>query len=152
MNNFFGQFYCLFQSFFGNNLADCLWGYNCSAQDYTGTVVFGQIGFWTLGIVLSLTILYYYVFNPVKYSRWYHWLAYGGFISLICFFLGWCLVPSLDSIQTCLLIDETSGVQLITEMDRVGFGLANLLVSFIEFVLFSFIIKWWSVNCRYTPF
>lgn len=152
MDNFFGQLYCLFQNFFGNNLADCLWGYDCVTQEYSGTIVYGRIGLYTSLMVLFLTICYYYVFDPVIRSRWYHWLAYGGCVSLVGFFFGWGLIPSLSSIQPCLLMDETTGIQLITEFDRVGFGFANLLISFVGYFIFSIVIKWWSINCRYTPF
>ena len=32
------------------------------------------------------------------------------------------------------------------------FGLGNLIMAFLSFFIISLAIKWWSVNCKRTPF
>ena len=41
---------------------------------------------------------------------------------------------------------------LITELDCIGFGVANLFASAIFFFVLSFILKWWSGNAKHAPF
>jgi hypothetical protein len=40
----------------------------------------------------------------------------------------------------------------ITWVNCSGFGVTNIIISIVVFVICSFIIKWRSRNCKYSPF
>ena len=41
---------------------------------------------------------------------------------------------------------------LIGESNCWGFGIANMFVAMIAFVLLSFMLKWWSSSAKHVPF
>ncbi|MCB9018133.1 MAG: hypothetical protein H6544_05985 [Prevotellaceae bacterium] len=159
MENFFGSIYCWFESLFGANIAEYLWGYNCGTQDYTNPNVFNKIGLLVLLISLVLSFVYYYVLNSAKWNRWWHWLIVMFVCGIVNFYVGVqsVLADFLDgNIGDCLMYtrDENSEIisQLINESDCWMFGVANMIVSMIFFFVLSFVIKWKSTNCKHTPF
>lgn len=48
---FIGRIYCVFESLFGQQLGEYLWGYNCETDDYTNPVLFRALH---CGLCLSL--------------------------------------------------------------------------------------------------
>ena len=54
MGEFFGSMYCVFEDLFGLELADYLWG-NSSPISINNQFI--AIGFWMLGIALSIAIV-----------------------------------------------------------------------------------------------
>ena len=51
MGDFFGSIYCIFEDFFGLDLADYMWGQ--TADEHTSNLFIG-IGFWLLGISATI--------------------------------------------------------------------------------------------------
>ena len=43
MGKIFGEIYCWFESLFGQDLAEYLWGYNCETQGYDSKNLFTQL-------------------------------------------------------------------------------------------------------------
>ena len=72
MDKFFGGFlYCpLFEDFFGQELANYMWGLSSPEQE---TVMFIGIGLWMLGISCSMSVLYYYIVNHPRLCHWWGW-------------------------------------------------------------------------------
>lgn len=162
MERFFGKFYCLFESLFGQYLAEHLWGYNCTTQLYDGRNLFNSIGLITAGISLILVLAYYYLplymFNHPRTNRWWNWLAILFFAGVINFFIGysWTINEFLNgNIGDCLMYtrDDQGNIiaELIHKTDCWLFGLSNFFVSTIFFVFWSMIFKWWSQNCKHSP-
>ena len=40
----------------------------------------------------------------------------------------------------------------IGESEILCFGVSNMILSILAFIIFSFIFKWWSTNCSRAPF
>lgn len=156
---FIGRIYCFFESLFGQELGDYLWGYNCETDNYTDPVLFPRIALWTFLISLLIGILYYYIINSARFHRWWSWLIMAFSNSLICFFFAywWIKEDYLDNlIGDCLLYqrDESGDIigRYITESSFWGFSLTNAIISFVTFFILSIMLKWGSTNCRKSPF
>ena len=157
MENILGNIYCWFESIFGLNLADHLWGFDGVA--YTKPILYNTIGIIAIVISLLLVLIYYYAINHPRFHKWWSWLIVLIFNSTINLFIGyaWCINDFknghiADSLR--YLRDENGEITeyLITVGDCWGFGIANFIVSAMFFTLFSFSLKWWSSNCKYSPF
>ncbi|MDR2835986.1 MAG: hypothetical protein LBV69_07320 [Bacteroidales bacterium] len=57
-----------------------------------------------------------------------------------------------DTIKKTPITFADKSFPLITKANCWGFGLANFIVSAMWFIIFSLCFKWWSRNCKYSPF
>ncbi len=84
---------------------------------------------------------FYYLINSVSFSRWYHWLLVLGIASVLSAVVNY-IYPS--GIFSDLGYDFSG--QLFS------FCVFDLVVTAVLYVVASFGIRWWSSNCRHTPF
>lgn len=152
MGEFFGSIYCWLEDFFGLELADYLWGESSPLQESN---MFIGIGLSMLCVSFIVTICYYYVINHPRLNNWWGWLIFLGINALINFIIGWQWV--LKDYYDHLMVkeDKATGnpVNLpIYPDDIFAFGVTNMLNAILAFILFSYIIKWWSTNCSRAPF
>lgn len=163
MDEFLGEIYCLFEFIFGQNLGEYLWGYNCETLDYSGQNVFNSIGLITIVVSFLFALAYYYLplkgFNHPRTNRSKHWLGILIIAGVINLFIAssWTMNDFLNgNIGDCLMYtrDADGNIisQLIFEKDCFLFGVTNFLVSAIFFVFWSVAFKWWSRNCKHSPF
>jgi len=157
-----GKIYVWFESLFGQNLAEYLWGYNCATQIYSGPNLFNVIGIISLAIALFFVLAYYYLplpfFNHPRYNRWWNWLIILFVAGIINFFIAynWTINDFLDgTIGDCLMYtrDENGQIiaQLIFEKNCWLFGLTNFIVSSMFFIVGTSIFIWKSRNCKHSP-
>jgi len=163
MGKIFGEIYCWFESLFGQNLAEYLWGYNCETQGYDGKNLFFTIGLITFGLSFLFVLAYYYLlplwgFNHPRTNRWWNWLIILIITGIINFIIGVSrTINNLlnGNIGDCLMYtrDADGNVvsQLIFKSDCWMFGVTNFIVSTFFFIILSFILKWSSRNCKYSP-
>ena len=139
---FIGRIYCVFESLFGQQLGEYLWGYNCETDDYTNPVLFPRIALWTLLISVLIGVLYYYVINSARFHRWWSWWIKEDFKDNL---IGDCLL---------YLRNDSGDIAdyYITDSSFWGFSLTNAILSIAVFFLLSMLLKWGSVNCRKSPF
>ncbi len=139
--------YCWFESLFGSNLADYLWGYNCDEQAYTGDIIFNLIGFLAIIISLFLVLAYYYwPLNHPRFNRWWSWLIVLILSSILNLFVGYTIsVTHLNS-------GDIGSCMTVSEFDCWMFGVANFIVSAFFFSFLTLIFKWKSSNAKYSPF
>lgn len=158
-----GTIYCWFESLFGQNLGEYLWGYSCDTQVYSNSNLFNSIGIIAILLSLIFVLAYYYLplkfFNHPRSSRWWNWLIILLLSGIINFIIGygWTINDFLNgNIGDCLMNtrDEAGNIisQLIFRKDCWLFGLTNLLFSSMFYIVFSFSLKWKSHNNRYSPF
>jgi hypothetical protein len=159
MDELLGNIYCWLESLFGQNLGEYLWGYDCNTQTYGGKNLFNTIGLITLAVSFLSVLAYYYFINHTRFAQWWHWLIVLIVSGVINFFIAYGIVINdflNGSIGDCLMYirDEEGNVvsQLIYESDSWAFGLSNFFVSTLFFIVFSFMFKWWSSNCKHSPF
>ncbi len=152
MGQFFGSIYCWFESFFGIELADYLWGLS---SPLSPTNSFIGIGLWMLGISLAMVILYYYVVNHPRLNNWWGWLIFLAANAVINFLVGWQLVLKDYYEGKMVTIDQSTNLEVplnIGESQIMAFGVSNMILSIFAFIIFSYICKWWSNNCSHAPF
>lgn len=149
--------YRWFVSLYGDGLADYLSGWECTEEAYIGNNLYVPIGVVTLVIALMFMVGYYYLINSARLNRWWHWVVVLLIVGGINLFIGYGWTKSeLPNIGDCLMYydgdKEKNPFELITVANCWLFGLANFFVSSIFFMAFSFAFKWWSTQCKRTPF
>ena len=152
MGEFFGSIYCWFEDFFGIELANYLWGQ--SSPEVTTNQFIG-IGFTMLGISLAMVLIYYYAVNHPRLNNWWGWGIFLVVNAIINFFVGWQWV--LADYHNGLMYRINPATNLkeplnIGTFEIACFGVSNMFLSIIAFIIFSFIVKWWSTNCSRAPF
>ncbi|KAA6303653.1 MAG: hypothetical protein EZS26_000204 [Candidatus Ordinivivax streblomastigis] len=158
MEKILGTVYGYFEFLFGSFFAEYLWGYNCDTQAYDNPNLFNSIGLTTIAIALAIVLLYYYFLNHPRLNgagHWFIFLLLASAINLLVAYF-WTVSDYVSgNIQDCLQYtrDEAGNIlaQLIYKTDCWKFGIANAWVSAIVFVIFSFMLKWWSSNCKHSP-
>ena len=152
MGEFFGSMYCVFEDLFGLELADYLWG-NSSPISINNQFI--AIGFWMLGIALSIAIVYYYVINHPRLCNWWGWSIFAVLTLVINFIVGWQWVLKDLYEGKMIKIDPVTNQEVpldIFETDCIYFGFSNMILSFVAFFIISCIIKWCSSNCASAPY
>jgi len=153
MEEILGNIYSLLDSFYGKPLSEYLWGYNCENQDYSGALIYNQIGIIALLFAIIVPPFYYYIWNPVRNQRLKYWglMAITALTNLlIAYFM---ILSDYDNglIGDCLLYDD-KGVPVMDQTNIVMFGFVNALFSALLFFFFSMIYKWKSKTVKYYPF
>lgn len=152
MGEFFGSIYCIFEDFFGLDLAEYMWG---SSSPLSQTNSFIGVGLWMFGISLAMVLLYYYVVNHPRLNNWWGWLIFLVVNAVINFIVGWQWVLKDFYDSKMVTVDPSTNLQVplnIGETEILCFGVSNMLLSIAAFIIFSFITKWWSTNCSRSPF
>lgn len=152
----FETIYRWFVALFGSDMADFLAGYQCPSEEseggYLASNQFIMYGFIALGTALAIVLIYYYVINHPRFNKWWSWLLMLVLVGSINLFTG-AIMTSNDlaagNIGECLINGANGGIYAT---NCWMFGLANFFVSAIFFIIFSICLKWWSTNCKYTPF
>ena len=152
MGEFFGSIYCWFEEFFGIELANYLWG-ESSLLSQTNSFI--GIGWSMFGISFAMVLIYYYVINHPQLNHWWGWIIFLVINGIINFIVGWQWVLKDYYDGKMITIDPATNLQMplnIGESEIIYFGVSNMFISVIAFILFSFILKWWSTNCSRAPF
>jgi hypothetical protein len=152
----FETIYRWFAALFGGDMADYLSGYICPSEQseggYLGNNQYVMYGFIALGIALAVMLIYYYVVNHPRFNKWWSWLlmlllvGISNFVIVIAMLWNeWYTVGTAE----CLIAGGNGGIDGNT---CIGFGLAHAIVSILFFIIFSIGFKWWSTNCKRSPF
>ncbi|MEI3136711.1 MAG: hypothetical protein V8T66_09720 [Phocaeicola sp.] len=152
MGEFFGSIYCWFEEFFGIELANYLWG-ESSLLSQTNSFI--GIGWSMFGISFAMVLIYYYVINHPQLNHWWGWIIFLVINGIINFIVGWQWVLKDYYDGKMITIDPATNLQMplnIGESEIIYFGVSNMFISVIVFIVFSFILKWWSTNCSRAPF
>ena len=152
MGEFFGSIYCWFEDFFGLELAEYMWG---TSSPLSQNNSFIGIGFTMLGISLAVVLIYYYAVNHPRLNNWWGWLIFLGINAVINFIVGWQWVLKDYYDNKMFRIDPSTNLQVplnIGASEILCFGVSNMILSILVFIIFSFILKWWSTNCSRAPF
>ena len=152
MGEFFGSIYCWLEDFFGLELADYLWGEATSKQ--VSNMYIG-IGLSMLCISFFMVVLYYYIVNHPRLNNWWGWFIFWITNGIINFIVGWQWVLKDYYDDLMVKTDPATNQEIdldIYTSDILAFGVTNMIDALIAFLVFSYIIKWWSSNCSRAPF
>ncbi len=90
------------------------------------------------GVAWAVAALFYYVVNSVSFSRWYHWLITLLVAAVVS------TIASFSYLGGALSTDYGSSL--------TAFSVLQFATTAVLFILASFGMRWWSTNCRHTPF
>ena len=102
-------------------------------------------------LVISVALVatcYYYAVNHPRVNRWYHWLFFNLGTGLLNFTLTWIIASD----EIVAYYGEQGMESPYDWTNYLILSSIALLWTSIVFLVFSFIIKWWSPNCKRTPF
>lgn len=154
MEEILGNIYCIFKSLYGQPVSEYLWGYNCETQDYSGELIYNQVGLIALLFAFCVPPIYYYLWNPVRRQRLKYWgllivTAFANF--MIAYYMVSCDLEN-GLIGDCLMY-ATDGTQVIDDRSIIMFGIVNALFTAIIFFIVSVLIyKWGSKTVKHYPF
>lgn len=108
-----------------------------------------------LCISFLMVVTYYYVVNHPRLNNWWGWLIFAVVNAAVNFVVGWQWV--LKDYYDGLMVAKGATTGKIEnlhiyESDILSFGVTNMLDAILAFLIFSYIIKWWSSNCSRAPF
>ena len=152
MGEFFGSIYCIMGSSDAGNKPNYLWG-ESSLLSQTNSFI--GIGWSMFGISFAMVLIYYYVINHPQLNHWWGWIIFLVINGIINFIVGWQWVLKDYYDGKMITIDPATNLQMplnIGESEIIYFGVSNMFISVIAFIVFSFILKWWSTNCSRAPF
>lgn len=152
MGEFFGSVYCWFEDFFGIELANYLWG-GYSPESLTNSYI--GVGWTMLGISLAMVLIYYYAINHPRLNNWWGWGIFLVINALINFVVGWQWILRDYYDGKMITIDPSTNLKTplnIGEGEILCFGVSNMFLSIMAFIIFSFIVKWGSRSCSHAPF
>jgi hypothetical protein len=102
--------------------------------------IYAQLGLISFISSLFLVLTFYYWIKRPRFSRWYHWSLILGINFIINIALGF-VIPRNKFIS----------LGLDYENEFYFFSLINGIISVLFFVVFSFSLRWWSINAKGTP-
>jgi hypothetical protein len=152
MDQFFGSIYCWLEDFFGLPLADYLWGVSSPKQT---SVMFIGIGLAMVIVSFAMVVLYYYIVNHPRLNNWWGWTIFLAINAVINYVVGWQWLLKDYYNGLMVKLDPATGKEVdlpIFSSDIIAFGVTNMIDAIIAFIVFSYIIKWWSTNCSRAPF
>lgn len=151
MTDFFATMYELFRSFYGQDLADHLYGLNINDTGaFDSASQYLSVGLTMVISSIFLALLYYKIVDSPRYSRWYHWLIVLAIAVIFNLFIGFYLpYLSWDTGKMATAVKNAIGTGNLW-----GFGFANAVLSLFWFFAASLIFKqrWVSTNCSTSPF
>lgn len=159
MKEIFPEIYSWFESLFGNELYNYLYGYNCDEQAFTDPDQFNLYGLWMLLVTLAVACIYYLALNHPRLNHLWHWLV-AMFLAVVTNFF-WAFLGTKSDfdnglIPDCLMYeyneDGEVAYQLIYLQDCVNFGASNAIITIVVFALVSCGLKYASRNCKCVPF
>ena len=154
MEEILGNIYSLLDSLYGKPLSEYLWGYNCESQDYSGDLIYNQIGVIAIAFAIIVPPLYYYVWNPVRKQQLKYW-GLMGITALVNLLIAYFMISSdyeNGLIGDCLRYDN-NGIAVMDQTNILMFGFVNALFTAVLFFILSVLVyKWKSKTVKYYPF
>ena len=141
MDGFFANMYELFGLF--------LLGPNGQfSQDMYQNGIYNPIAIWMFITVALFVVLYYFVINHARLSTAVWWIFWGGIVSLVNFGIAWWIADE----QLFYLYDSMQMAMPYGAMTEFfPFCCIVFFWAFFYYLLFSVIVKRFSVNGRHTP-
>lgn len=144
----FFDFFYRWKSFYGAQLFEHMKGYDDAIMDYnTNFNQFPSLFLWTIGIVVIVFVLYYYIINSPRLAKWWHWLISLVIVAGLTCFVGFRTV-NVDVINQNI----TPSLQpYIGHNNAMMFGIYNMMLAVLFYFVFTLLFRRWSRNCKHSP-
>ncbi len=126
----------LFENWYGVDLSDYIWGISSPVQDAN---LYASFGWWMLATTLLSGIVYYFVFDRHSLAHWWCWLIAMAVPMVVNFLIGYVTLANQNN--EGLMIDEKQSDLGFTSLDFINFGISNMLMSVIVFILYTLVVK-----------
>lgn len=103
--------------------------------------VYPMVAMIVAGLAWGGAAVYYYAINSVNFDRWYHWAGVLAVVTVAAPIVCYAVVNGVLNDNGLDYAGET--VQFIMQL---------FLMTALLFIVASFSMRWWSTNCRHTPF
>jgi hypothetical protein len=112
------------------------------------------LSIYTFLVSLVGVVLFYYIINSVRFCKKRHWVIMLAISGLVVFIINIATCFSMEGKQIPRDASNPSAGYLFNQGDSVFFifSLQMFLFACFYFFILSIIVKWWSTNCRKTPF
>ena len=109
--------------------------------------LYPPIGLVMIISAVLFTIIYYFIINHARLSRWYWWGLGGLIVAVLNFLTSWGIADG-----KLYQIYVNAGMQCpFSFIDILPFSLIVAMWAFIVYLLASVIFKRFSINSRHTP-
>lgn len=144
----FFDFFYRWKSFYGAQLFEHMRGYDDALMDYNPDFnQFPSLFLWTIGIVVIVFVLYYYIINSPRLAKWWHWLISLVIVAVLTCFVGFRTV-NVDVINKNI----TPSLQpYIGHNSAMMFGIYNMMLAVLFYFVFTLLFRRWSRNCKHSP-
>ena len=152
MGNFIGSVYCIFESLFGSELANYLWG-NASPEQTDNLYVTIGLSMFVISIVFAF--LFYKIVDHPQFNTKLAWGISAIVNSLINFFVAFIMLLSHESQGLMYEINPATQLQeslCIDHGDFIAFGVSNFIIAAVIYFVISLLMKRLSTNCWTVPF
>jgi|LAHS01.1.fsa_nt_gb hypothetical protein len=148
MGEFFGSIYTsLFEDWYGQELANYLWGQASPSQQGNMFITFG---IEMIIVSLVVAVLYYYVIDRPRWAHWWGWCCALVVNAALCFVIGW--QRTLSDFDAGLMMNADQQPLNIGPTECLAFGGTNAIIAMITFFIVSMIVKWKSASSAHVPF
>ena len=168
--------YSWFRDIYGTELYDYLKGVDCNGA-FIGPNHFITIGLITIAIAFVISCLFYFV-RHAKFNHFLSWLIILCVVGAINLLFGYgftyneyqgnmpdYVIYGMENVtnptddngdpiecETCeCMIPVANAIQKVSTDTCWKFGLANMLIAIMFFLVFSIILKRFSKDCQHTP-
>lgn len=135
MNGFFDTIYYYTNGFYSQELDNYL---------YKTMPGYLHVGLVMLVTTCIASVLFYYLFKPIRHQNTLWFITAGVNAIVNCIFALWYTM-------TPLINNEIDTSEEWSYLDCSFFSITNVIWSFIFFVAYALLIKWWSPS-KYVPF
>lgn len=145
--NFFDFFYRL--NIYGEELFHHLKGWDDASQAFSPDYnQFPAIFINTAVGVLVVFLLYYYIINSPRLNRWWHW----GICLFIVGAFGYLYARRI-------VMSDINGGDIAQSLEpyigsanALMFGIYNMGLAVLLFLILTLLFRRWSKNCKHSPF
>lgn len=149
MKDFFATMYELLRSFYGQDLADHLYGLNPNnSGTFDAQSLYPTVGLTMVVMSIVLPLLYYKILDKPNLAKFNVWVILTLIHVVVNIFIGfWLSYLDWDTGKMATAVHNVIGTG-----NCWGFGMANGIFAFIFFFIFSYLIKRFSTNSKTVPF
>lgn len=144
--DFFAFLYSWLVSLYGSDLDAFL----CNPDKGMNYIIIGSL---TLVIAFFVAFCYYKVFDRPRWAHWWCWMIALGINCVLNFW--WVEQSILQNLYDgdMDVLNEQTGkmVRYVQEGNCFMFGVANVILALVAFVVFSLICRFFSTNVKYSP-
>lgn len=145
--NLFDFFY-RWKSFYGEALYEHLKGWDDAMMGYNPNYnQFPALFLWTVGIAIIVFLLYYYIINSPRLTKWWHWMLSLVIVGVAAFGVAYHTVD-VDVINNNIAV---SLQPYIGANSALMLGIYNFLLAVLFYFVFTLLFRRWSKNCKHSP-